>query len=179
MSKKRVTKKTTKSANTKAKEKTTKTSKKKKKDLEVPLVLRTKSMVDVMAHTIENDENASEKVKGLPKKDLRYVLDVIQAITFGHIARGGKVQFMPYVTYESTVRLPRKGRNPQTGEEIQIPGQIAFRARAGKGLKEILNADAKYVEQRVKERQAEKEEEEARKAARSKKNTTSRKKKSA
>lgn len=160
-------KKTKKATKSKVAKKTT-TKKRTKKVLEVPTVLRANSMVDVMAHTIENDEGASEKVKSLPKKDLRYILDLVNATIFGHIANGGKVQFMPWVTYGTTVRTPRKGRNPQTGEEIMIKGSIGFSARAGKGLKELLNHDQEYVKRAVEAKLKEKAEKEKAKKAKKK-----------
>lgn len=152
---------------TKSKAKAEKATKKKKKTMkEVPAVLRADSMVDVMHISIDNDEEAPDKIKALPKKDLRYLLDLHNATIFGHVARGGKVQFMPYITYGLTVRLPRKGRNPRTGEELDIPGSLGFSARAGKGLKELVNSDKALVKRLLAEKAKDKAEREARKAAR-------------
>jgi DNA-binding protein HU-beta len=46
-------------------------------------------------------------------------------------------------SFKVTYRAARKGRNPQTGEEIQISESYAPSFTAGKGLKDKLNPDRK------------------------------------
>lgn len=157
----------------KSKEKVTKKSAakaaKKREKKEVPLVLRADSMVDVMKDTILSDDEAPEDLKKLTKKELRYLLDLVNATVWKHVAAGGKVQFMPYITYYGTVRLPRKGRNPRTGEEIMIKGSRGFAVRQGKALKELMNADQELVQRLIKEKMEERKAKEAAKAAKAKK----------
>lgn len=164
---------------TKADKKAEKSDKKEKKakKVEVPVVLRADSMVDVMHENIDLDKEASDKVKGLPKKDLRYILDMHNATIFGHIANGGKVQFMPFITYAATVRLPRKGRNPKTGDPIDIPGSLGFSARAGKQLKELLNSNKELVKKLIAEKAKMKAEREAKKEASAKSSKSDKKSK--
>lgn len=151
----------------KQKTKTTKATKKKeKKPFEIPAIVRYADMVDIESLQISEDEQAPERVKSLTKKDLRYMLDLHNSIVFGHVAAGGKVQFMPLITYQNTVRLPRKGRNPKTGEAIDIAGSIGFSARAGKGLKTLLNANETLKAKLIADKTKEKAEKEAKKAAR-------------
>lgn len=157
----------------KSKEKETKKSAakaaKKREKKEVPLVLRADSMVDVMKDTILSDDEAPEDLKKLTKKELRYLLDLVNATIWKHVAAGGKVQFMPYITYCGTVRLPRKGRNPRTGEEIMIKGSRSFAIRQGKALKDLMNADQELVQRLIKEKMEERKAKEAAKAAKAKK----------
>ena len=49
---------------------------------------------------------------------------------------GDKVTMVGFGTFSVTTRKPRKGRNPRTGKEIQIPGGSTPRFKAGKALKE-------------------------------------------
>ena len=49
---------------------------------------------------------------------------------------GRQVQITGFGTFESKKRSARKGRNPATGEEIQIPAKNYPSFRAGKGLKD-------------------------------------------
>ena len=54
------------------------------------------------------------------------------------LASGDKVQVIGFGTFEVRDRAARKGRNPQTGEEIQIPASKVPGFKAGKALKEAV-----------------------------------------
>lgn len=54
------------------------------------------------------------------------------------LKRGEAVQLTGFGTFESRQRKARTGRNPQTGEEIQIPARTVPAFRAGKQLKDAL-----------------------------------------
>ncbi|MGB3989199.1 MAG: HU family DNA-binding protein, partial [Acetivibrionales bacterium] len=55
------------------------------------------------------------------------------------LANGDKVQLIGFGTFEVRERPARKGRNPQTNEEIMIEASKAPVFKAGKALKEIVN----------------------------------------
>ncbi|QDX93050.1 HU family DNA-binding protein [Brevibacterium sp. JNUCC-42] len=74
----------------------------------------------------------------LTKKDAGQVVDaVFEAIT-GALKDGEKVQLMGFGTFEVRERAARKGRNPQSGEEIEIPASKLPAFKAGKELKEAV-----------------------------------------
>ncbi|AIG25544.1 HU family DNA-binding protein [Brevibacillus sp. 7WMA2] len=74
----------------------------------------------------------------LTKKDAGQVVDaVFEAIT-GALKGGEKVQLMGFGTFEVRERAARKGRNPQSGEEIEIPASKLPAFKAGKELKEAV-----------------------------------------
>ena len=50
-----------------------------------------------------------------------------------------KVQIIGFGTFEVRTRAARKGRNPQTGETIEIPASKNPVFKAGKALKEAVN----------------------------------------
>lgn len=54
------------------------------------------------------------------------------------IAQGNKVQFPGWLTIERVERAARAGRNPQTGEAIEIPAGYAVKASAGSKLKNAV-----------------------------------------
>ncbi|HHE55168.1 MAG TPA: HU family DNA-binding protein [Caldithrix abyssi] len=54
------------------------------------------------------------------------------------LANGESVSLVGFGTFAVSERAARKGRNPQTGAEIQIPARKVPVFRAGKGLKEAL-----------------------------------------
>jgi Bacterial DNA-binding protein. len=56
------------------------------------------------------------------------------------LKQGDKVQLVGFGTFEVRERAERKGRNPQTKEEITIPASKAPVFKAGKALKDLVNA---------------------------------------
>lgn len=55
------------------------------------------------------------------------------------LVEGDKVQLVGFGSFEVRKRAARKGRNPQTKEEIKIPASKAPVFKAGKALKETVN----------------------------------------
>ena len=56
------------------------------------------------------------------------------------LKNGGKVQLVGFGTFEVAERAERQGRNPKTGEAITIPASKSPKFKAGKALKDIVNA---------------------------------------
>lgn len=73
----------------------------------------------------------------------RKVVERVVAATFDTIKlaliEGDKVQVLGFGTFENRTRAPRKGRNPRTGEEIEIKASKLPSFKAGKTLKEAVN----------------------------------------
>ncbi|GMA52524.1 transcriptional regulator [Alicyclobacillus contaminans] len=75
---------------------------------------------------------------GLTKKDVSQAVDgVITAISEA-LARGEKVQLTGFGNFEIRERAARKGRNPQTGEVIDIAASRVPAFKPGKALREGL-----------------------------------------
>ena len=75
----------------------------------------------------------------LTKKAAETALDAFVTSVEGALAKGEKVQLVGFGTFEVRKRAARKGRNPQTKEEIKIPASKAPVFKAGKALKELVN----------------------------------------
>ena len=75
---------------------------------------------------------------GLSKKDAEAALNAFMDSVKEALAAGEKVSLVGFGTFEVVQRAARKGRNPQTGEEITIPATKAPKFRPGKGLKEAV-----------------------------------------
>jgi len=74
----------------------------------------------------------------LTKKDAGKAVEaVLEAITETLVA-GEKVQVIGFGTFETRERAARTGRNPQTGEELQIEAKRVAAFKAGKDLKEAV-----------------------------------------
>ena len=72
---------------------------------------------------------------GETKKSADAFVDVITE----SLVKGDKVQLVGFGSFEVRKRAARKGRNPQTKEEIKIPASKAPVFKAGKALKETVN----------------------------------------
>ncbi len=82
-------------------------------------------------------DRVAEKT-GLTKKDSGRALDaVFEAITEA-LAGGQRVQLVGFGSFEVRRRAARKGRNPQTGKEIQIGARRVPAFKAGKALKDAV-----------------------------------------
>lgn len=55
------------------------------------------------------------------------------------LVSGDKVQILGFGTFETRERAARTGKNPQTGEAVEIPACKSPAFKAGKGLKEAVN----------------------------------------
>ena len=77
----------------------------------------------------------AEISKAAAEKALKAVTDGVA----GALKKGDKVSLVGFGTFDVSKRAARKGRNPQTGAEIQIKASNVPRFKAGKALKEAVN----------------------------------------
>ncbi|QED46850.1 HU family DNA-binding protein [Cytobacillus dafuensis] len=88
--------------------------------------------------------NKTELVKAvstkaeLTIKDAGNVVDAIFETITSTLAKEEKIQFIGFGTFEVRERSARKGRNPQTGEEIEIAASKVPAFKPGKELKEAV-----------------------------------------
>lgn len=75
----------------------------------------------------------------LTKKDSAKAVEAVFDGISNTLKSGGKVQLIGFGNFEVRERAARKGRNPQTGEEINIPASKVPAFKAGKALKELVN----------------------------------------
>ncbi|MCA1355331.1 HU family DNA-binding protein [Weissella cibaria] len=75
---------------------------------------------------------------GLTKKDATAAVDAVFASIQDTLAQGDKVQLIGFGNFEVRTRAARKGRNPQTGEEIEIAASKIPAFKPGKALKDAI-----------------------------------------
>ena len=76
---------------------------------------------------------------GLTKADATRAIDAtFEAIT-GALKDGDKVPLVGFGTFAVSKRAAREGRNPQTGETVQIAARNAVTFKAGSALKDAVN----------------------------------------
>ncbi|WCN37833.1 HU family DNA-binding protein [Aneurinibacillus uraniidurans] len=79
------------------------------------------------------------EVTDMTKKEASVVLEAVLDTIAGALKEGEKVQLIGFGNFESRERAARKGRNPQTGEEIEIAASKVPAFSPGKALKDAVN----------------------------------------
>lgn len=76
----------------------------------------------------------------MTKKDSEKALEAFIDVVTEELGKGGKVQLVGFGTFDVAERKEREGRNPQTGEPMNIPASKAARFKVGKVLKDAVNS---------------------------------------
>lgn len=74
----------------------------------------------------------------LTKKDSTKAVDAVFSVIEDALKNGDKVQLLGFGNFEVRERAARKGRNPQTGEEIEIAASKLPTFKPGKALKDAV-----------------------------------------
>lgn len=77
---------------------------------------------------------------GISKKDAEKALKAFTDVVGEELKKGGKIQLVGFGTFEVYERAAREGRNPQTGKAMKIAASKAPKFKAGKALKDLVNA---------------------------------------
>lgn len=76
----------------------------------------------------------------ISKKDAEKVIKAFTDVVAAELVDGGKVQVVGFGTFEVSERPAREGRNPKTGETMTIAASKSPKFKAGKALKDMVNA---------------------------------------
>lgn len=76
---------------------------------------------------------------GLSRKDSEAAVKAFIDVVTKELEKGEKVQLVGFGTFEVAERAAREGRNPATGEYMQIEASRAPKFKAGKALKDAIN----------------------------------------
>ena len=77
---------------------------------------------------------------GLSKKDAEAALKAFTDVVAAELKKGEKIQLVGFGTFEVAERAAREGRNPLTGASMKIAASKAPKFKAGKSLKDLVNA---------------------------------------
>ena len=76
----------------------------------------------------------------ISKKDSEKALKAFIDVVTDELKAGGKIQLVGFGSFEVSERAAREGRNPQTGKTMKIEACKAPKFKAGKALKDAINA---------------------------------------
>ena len=76
---------------------------------------------------------------GLSKSDAGNAVEAMLDAIVAAMKGGDDIRLVGFGTFSVTSRAASEGRNPRTGEKIQIPASKQPKFKAGKGLKDSLN----------------------------------------
>ena len=76
----------------------------------------------------------------LSRKDAEKALKAFTDVVAEELKKGEKIQLVGFGTFEVSERAARTGRNPQTGKEMKSAASKAPKFKAGKALKDMVNA---------------------------------------
>ncbi|MCX5614296.1 HU family DNA-binding protein [Bombella saccharophila] len=75
----------------------------------------------------------------LPKAKAGDVVDAVFQTIEKTLSKGQEVRLVGFGSFVTAQRKAAKGRNPRTGEEIDIPASTSVRFKPGKGLKDAVS----------------------------------------
>ena len=81
----------------------------------------------------------AERYPQLVAKDAELAVKVILDAMASVLARGGRIEIRGFGSFALNYRPPRTGRNPKTGDKVQVPAKYVPHFKAGKELRERVD----------------------------------------
>ena len=89
------------------------------------------------AELVEEVARAAE----LNKRDAEVIVETVFGSIIGALHKGEKVELRGFGSFRTRERGPRRGRNPKTGEPVDVPAKRVPYFKPGKELKELINKE--------------------------------------
>jgi integration host factor subunit beta len=86
------------------------------------------------------------RVSDLTKKHSEMIVDTVFKSIISALHRGEKIELRGFGSFRLRQREPRKGRNPKTGDRVDVPPKKVPYFKPGKELKELINKSAESAE---------------------------------
>lgn len=84
-------------------------------------------------------DRVSQRLDHLNRKDTEVALNTLLDYLGEQIAEGRRVELRGFGSFGTKVRAARKGRNPKTGDSVDVPAKQVPYFRAGKSLRTEVN----------------------------------------
>ena len=78
---------------------------------------------------------------GLKSEEIEQVVDIFFDEIAQRLAEGGRVELRGFGAFSTRERAARTGRNPRTGESVDVPAKRVPYFRPGKEMRRVLNDD--------------------------------------
>lgn len=82
------------------------------------------------------------RVAELTKKDAELIVETVFLSVIRALNAGDKVELRGFGSFRLRKREPRKGRNPKTGDRVDVPSKQVPYFKPGKELKDLINTSA-------------------------------------
>src|SRR5512132_3728817 len=82
---------------------------------------------------------AGSRVSDLTKKHSELIVDTVFKAIIDALHRGEKIELRGFGSFRLRQREPRKGRNPKTGDKVDVPPKKVPYFKPGKELKDLIN----------------------------------------
>jgi len=81
------------------------------------------------------------RVADLTKKHSEVIVDAVVQSIIDALHRGEKIELRGFGSFRLRRREPRKGRNPKTGDRVDVPSKRVPYFKPGKELKDLINSE--------------------------------------
>lgn len=81
----------------------------------------------------------AERFPQLVAKDADFAVKVILDAMTGALSRGDRIEIRGFGSFALNYRPPRVGRNPKSGEKVQVPAKYVPHFKAGKEMRERVD----------------------------------------
>jgi integration host factor subunit beta len=86
------------------------------------------------------------RVSDLTKKHSEVIVETVFQSIIDALHRGEKIELRGFGSFRLRQREPRKGRNPKTGDKVDVPPKKVPYFKPGKELKDLLNRDVEGLD---------------------------------
>lgn len=95
-------------------------------------------LIDIMYH-FYNEEMISDENDKKSKKEIEENLELFMEVVKNELSKGNKINLRGFGSFEVLERDKKVGRNPRTGESVEIPACKVPKFRPGEAFKDRLN----------------------------------------
>lgn len=85
-------------------------------------------------------ERLADQARQIPAKDLELAIKEILEQMAQTLQKGDRIEIRGFGSFSLHYRAPRVGRNPKTGETVELDGKYVPHFKPGKELRERVNA---------------------------------------
>ncbi len=84
-------------------------------------------------------ERLAERLPFLMQRDAEQAVKVLQDTMVAALVQGQRIEVRGFGSFMVNTRAPRKGRNPRTGETVDVPAKRSVHFKPGKALREAVD----------------------------------------